>query len=149
MDPVANGLHTSPARRGVAEQASGDIEKAIDLAVPGGKEELQGFRGKVFDGQFAGVWAGDVGFAGVLHERRIRQAELARRRNEAGADIPERILINVSGHGRGDSELVWFEQARSLRRMHVEQSNHGYRRWNVELNVVAKPDQHRGIPWKC
>ena len=115
----------------------------IDLAVAAVHEEGQDVYRELLDGDFGGIEAFGIEFAGVFDERGILEANFAMGCQEAATVIAEGILKIFNGHQRIGVEFVGFAQVFSPRGMNVEQGDDGYLPDRLEMNVVAKANQHK------
>jgi len=97
----------------------------------------------LLDGDFGGIEAFGIEFAGVFDERGILEANFAMGCQEAATVIAEGILKIFNGHQRIGVEFVGFAQVFSPRGMNVEQVTMGTCPIVSKWNVVAKANSIR------
>src|SRR5208282_1693934 len=95
IDPITDGLYSSPTGRGSAEEFHGDVGKPVYLAVTAVEQIDEGFVGQLTDRLLAGMRRDGIGNTRVLDQRGTAQPGNSWRRYESGAAIAE--AINVAG----------------------------------------------------
>src|ERR1700683_5443584 len=93
VDPVANGLHTTPARLDLSEQFKGNAGESIHLAVPAIEQKWEHFVRQIADGLLSSGPVELIWNSGFSNERGIEKPQLPLRSDESRTTIPETVDI--------------------------------------------------------
>ena len=124
MDPVADGLHSCPPRRGVTEQLPRNVGKSVDFAIPAGEQKLKSFSRQLFDRYLRSIPADRVGEARILDQGGTPEAQRTVRSHDSGANVPETVQVLLAGGVRRDPNLIRLPQVRGPGWMNVQKRNY-------------------------
>ena len=95
MNVVADGLHARVPRSRAAEELPGRLRQQVGLAIAAAQQEYEGFFGQILHGVLPGVGHNFIRLAAIVDYAVGRQAEAARRRENAMALVSEGVAIAV------------------------------------------------------
>src|SRR6266478_3732705 len=145
--PAADSLHPAPSGLQVAEQFHRDIGQSVHLAVAAVQQIAERLRRQVIHRMLLRVGIRSVWGSRVLDHSGTTQPQWSRRRQPSGTAVAVAIQVALHLYLWTDAHFVRLTQILRTRGMHVQHSNHGHSRGNVELNVVSQTYQHaRGLP---
>jgi len=103
VTPVDDCLDPRPTRRTGAEELPRRTLQPVDLAVAAGEQERQGLRRQRGDRMLARMRSHRIGGAVVGDDSGVVEAQPSRRRDDAGAAVPEAVRELVERHVRLDA----------------------------------------------
>jgi hypothetical protein len=141
---IDDRLNPPPAFRRGAEQRPRRLRELVGIAVARAQQVDHHVIGQVLHRDLPGLRHDEVGLSGVLDGEVRRDEQLPRRRDDAVADVVERIPVFVCGERRIEGDRLWAQEIGQPAGMDAQHQDYRGRLRQREADVETCPDLHRG-----
>ena len=146
---IADRLHARPAGRRLPEELPRRVQHEVRLAIAAREQEQQHLRRQLFDRVLDRVRHDRVGLAGVPDEAVGRKRDPAGGRDQAAAQVAERVPVLRNRHLRRRVQRVGLDDVGVTRIVDVQHDDHRRRLRTVVGELVTHAYVHRSHCRTC